>query len=133
MGIQHDRKYFVQDQTTREKEILLQANIKGDKNARYGLAIMQLCKIKWRGNTTTIIDSKSTKWKTIAPKLSKILLHTTFGTNTFRIPKTQACKIIGVDCWDCECPYPYGNKELHVTCKMCSINLKMYKLVNRVW
>ena len=46
MGTQHDRKYFVQDQITREKEILLQANIKGDKNARYGLAIMQLCKIK---------------------------------------------------------------------------------------
>ena len=32
MSIQHDRKYFVQDQTTRGKEILLQANIEGDKN-----------------------------------------------------------------------------------------------------
>ena len=51
-------------------------------------------------------------------------------SNTFRIPKNQACKNIGVDDnWDCE-PYPYGNKELHVTCKMCSIDLKMYKLVN---
>ena len=133
MGIQHDRKYFVQDQTTREKEILLQANIEGDKNARYGLAITLLCKIKWRENTTTIIDSKSTKWNTIAPKLLKILRHTTFGTNTFRIPKNQACKNIGVDHWDCECPYPYGNKELHVTCKICSIDLKMYKLVNWLW
>ena len=46
MSIQHDRKYFVQDQTTSGKEILLQANIEGDKNARYGLAIMLLCKIK---------------------------------------------------------------------------------------
>ena len=26
-----------------EKEILLQANIEGDKNARYGLAIVLLC------------------------------------------------------------------------------------------
>ena len=51
-------------------------------------------------------------------------------SNIFRIPKNQACKNIGVDCWDCECPYPYGNKELNVTCKMCSTDLKMYKLVN---
>ena len=58
MSVQHDRKYFVQDQTKSGKEILLQANIEGDKNARYGLAIMLLCKIKWRGNTTIIIDSK---------------------------------------------------------------------------
>ena len=43
MSIQHDRKYFVQDQTTRGKEILLQANIEGDKNAKYGLAISLLC------------------------------------------------------------------------------------------
>ena len=31
MSIQHDCKYFVQDQTTRGKEILLQANIEGEK------------------------------------------------------------------------------------------------------
>ena len=36
-------KYFVQDQTIAGKEILLQANIEGDKNAKYGLAIMLLC------------------------------------------------------------------------------------------
>ena len=36
-------KYFVQDQTKVGKEILLQANIEGDKNAKYGLAIVLLC------------------------------------------------------------------------------------------
>ena len=43
MSTQHDHKYFVQDQITRGKEILLQANIEGDKNAKYGLAIALLC------------------------------------------------------------------------------------------
>ena len=43
MSIQHDCKYFVQDQTTSGKEILLQANIEGDKNPRYGLKIALLC------------------------------------------------------------------------------------------
>ena len=42
MSIQHDHKYFVQDQTTRGREILPQANIEGDKNAKYGLAIALL-------------------------------------------------------------------------------------------
>ena len=36
-------KYFVQDQTKVGKEIILQANIEGDKNAKYGLAIALLC------------------------------------------------------------------------------------------
>ena len=36
-------KYFVQDQTKLGKQILLQANIEGDKNAKYGLAIALLC------------------------------------------------------------------------------------------
>ena len=39
----------------------------------------------------------------------------------------------GVGHWDRECPYPYGNEELRVTCKMCSIDLEMYRLANRVW
>ena len=36
-------KYFVQDQTKVGKQILLQANIEGDKYAKYGLAIALLC------------------------------------------------------------------------------------------
>ena len=36
-------KYFVQDQTKVGKQILLQANIEGDKNAKYGLTIALLC------------------------------------------------------------------------------------------
>ena len=39
MIIQRDHKYFVHDQITRGKTILLQANIEGDKNVKYGLAI----------------------------------------------------------------------------------------------
>ena len=40
MIIQHDHKYVVHDQITRGKAILLQANIEGDKNVKYGLAIV---------------------------------------------------------------------------------------------
>ena len=36
-------KYFVQDQTKVGKQILRQANIEGDKNAKYGLTIALLC------------------------------------------------------------------------------------------
>ena len=36
------QKYFVQDQTKVRKEILFQANIEGDKNEKYGLAIALL-------------------------------------------------------------------------------------------
>ena len=39
MIIQREHKYFVHDQITRGKAILLQANIEGDKNVKYGLAI----------------------------------------------------------------------------------------------
>ena len=42
MGIQHDHKYFVEDQITRGKKIILQANIEGDKSAKYRLAIALL-------------------------------------------------------------------------------------------
>ena len=36
-------KYFVQDQTKAGKEIIFQANIEGDRNTKYGLAIVLLC------------------------------------------------------------------------------------------
>ena len=39
MSTQHDHKDFVKDQIKRGKEIFLQANIEGDKNVKYGLAI----------------------------------------------------------------------------------------------
>ena len=60
-------KYFVRDQTKAGKEILLQANIEEDKKCKYGLSIMR---IKRWGNRNTVISSKSTRWKTIAAKLS---------------------------------------------------------------
>ena len=131
MSIQHDHKYFVQDQITRERDILLQANIEGDKNAKYGLAIKLSCesndeRIQLIFSILNQLDGENK----ILQNYWEIFQHTTFVTNTFRTPKNQACKNIGVDHWDCECPYPYGNKELHVTCKICSIDLKMYKLVN---
>ena len=42
-------KYFVQDQNKAGKEIILQANIEGEKNAKHGLAIALLCESNEEG------------------------------------------------------------------------------------
>ena len=123
-------KYFVQDQTKVGREILLQAIIEGDKKAKYGLAIVLLCESNDEGIQLLLSILNQTRGKQLLQNYQQILRHTVFGTNTFRIPKNQACKKNGVDHWDRECPYPYGNEELHVICKMCSIDLEMYKLAN---
>ena len=126
-------KYFVQDQTKVGKEILLQANIEGDKNAKYGLAIALLCESNDERIQLLLSILNQPHGKQLLLNYWQILRHIVFGTNTFRIPKNKAFKKNGVGHWDCECPYPYGNEELHVTCKMCSIDLEMYKLANWVW
>ena len=123
-------KYFVQYQTKVGKQILLQANIEGDKNAKYGLAIALLCESNDEGIQLLLSILNQLDGKQLLQNYRRILRHTVFGTNTFLIPKSQTCKKNGVGHWDCECPYPYGNEELHVTCKMC--DLEMYKLANRV-
>ena len=127
MSTQHDHKDFVKDQIKRGKEIFLQANIEGYINAKYGLAIVLLCESNDEGIQLlfSIINQPDGKKKKKSPKLLTNPSIYNFVTNTFHIPKNQACKNIGVDHWDYECPYPYGNKELHVTCKMCSNDLKM--------
>ena len=51
-------KYFVQDQTKVGKQILLQANIEEDKNAKYGLAIALLCEPNDEG-IQLLLDRKS--------------------------------------------------------------------------
>ena len=112
------------------KEILLQANIEGDKNAKHGLAIALLCESNDERIQLLLSILNQPDGKQLLQNYRQILRHTTFGTNTFRIPKNQPCKKNGVSHWDCECLYPYGNEELDVTCKMCSIYLEMYKLAN---
>ena len=126
-------KYFVQDQTKVGKEILLKANIEGDKNEKYGLAIALLCESNDKGIQLLLSILNQPDGKQLLQNYRQILRQTVFGSNTFRIPKNQACKKNGVGHWDCECPYVYGNEELHVTCKICSTDLEMYKLANRVW
>ena len=112
------------------KEILLQANIEGDKNEKYGLANALLCESNDKGIQLLLSILNQLDGNQFLQNYRQILRHTVFGTNTFRIPKNQACKKNGMGHWDREYPYPYGNEELHVTCKMCSIDLEMYKLAN---
>ena len=111
-------KYFVQDQTKVGKQILLQANIERDKNAKYWLAIALLYESNDDGIQLLLSNRNQLDGKQLLQNYWQILRHTVFGTKSFRIPKKQACKKNGVGHWDHECPYPYGNEELHVTCKM---------------
>ena len=100
-------KYFVQYQNKVGKQILLQANIEGDKNAKYGLAIALLCESNDEGIQLLLSILNQPHGKQLLQNYRQILRHTIFGTNTFRIPKNQACKKNGVGHWDRECPYPY--------------------------
>ena len=82
-------KYFVQDQIIVGKEILLQANIEGDKNAKYGLAIMLLCESNDEGIQLLLSILNQPDGKQLLQNYRQILQHTTFGTNTFHIPSMQ--------------------------------------------
>ena len=62
-------KYFVQDQTKVGKQILLQANIEGDKNAKYGLTIALLCESNDEGIQLLLSILNQPNGKTIAAKL----------------------------------------------------------------
>ena len=71
--------------------------------------------------------------KHLLQSCQKILRHTTLGTKKFYLSNKQECNKNGVGHWDREFPYLYGNKEIHVTCKRCSIDLESYKLANKLW
>ena len=94
------------------------------------MAIALLCESNDEGIQLLLSILNQPDGKILLQNYQQILQHTTFETNTFCIPNNQACKKNGVGHWDREWPYPYGNKELHVTCKMCSIDLEMYKLAS---
>ena len=94
------------------------------------MAIALLCESNDERIQLLLLILNQPNGKLLLQNYQQIFRHTTFGTNTFCIPNNQACKKNGVGHWDCEYPYPYGNEELHVTCKICSIDLEMYKLAN---
>ena len=81
------------------KEILLQANIEGDKNEKYGLANALLCESNDKGIQLLLSILNQPNEKQLLQNYRQILWHTVFGTNTFRIPKNQACKKNGVGHW----------------------------------
>ena len=80
-------KYFIQDQTKVGKWILLQANIEGDKNAKYGLAIALLCESNDEGIQLLLSILNQPNGKQFMQNYRQILRNTIFGTNTFCIPK----------------------------------------------
>ena len=82
------------------KEIRLHANIEGDKNAKYGLAIALLCKSNDEGIQLLLSILNQPDDKQLLQNYRQILQHTIFGTNTFRIPKTKHARkmewVIGI-------------------------------------
>ena len=71
------------------KEILFQANIEGDKNAKYGLAIALLCESNDEGIQLLLSILNQPDGKQLLQNYRQILWHTTFGTNTSHIPSMQ--------------------------------------------
>ena len=114
------------------KQILLQENIEGEKNAKYGLAISLLCESNDEGIQLLLSILNQPDGKQLLQNYWQILRHTVLEQTHFTTQKTKHSRN-GVGHWDREYPYPYGNEELHVTCKMCSIDLEMYKLAYQVW
>ena len=49
----------------------------------------------------------------------------------YQCPNFQGCQKVGMGHWNRDEPYPYGYEEFMVMCKRCSIDLEMFKLVNR--
>ena len=141
LGLQTNKHYFGSKLTNIlykielkwENKSFFKKTWKEKKKEKYGLTIALLCESNDEGIQLLLLILNQPDGKQLLQNYRQILLHTVFGTNTFRIPKNQVWKKNGVGHWDRECPYPYGNEELHVTCKMCSIDLEMYKLANRVW
>ena len=115
-----------------EKKSLFKPTEKGTKmqNWTSNCTIMW---IKWRWNTTTIIDSKSTKWEKSAPKLSTNPSIYKFWNKHISHPKKPSMQKYRSGSLGLWMSIPLWKQGINVTCKMCSIDLKMYKLVNQVW
>ena len=67
LGVYH---IFIQNQTTLEQQLLLEANKEGKTNTKYGLAIALLCEWNEGGKPTTFIDTTPIQWKACTPELS---------------------------------------------------------------
>jgi hypothetical protein len=125
--------YFLLEQTTVGKQMLLEATKEGDTNAQYGLAIALICEFDDDGKEILLSILNKKNGKHLLQSCRKILRHTTLGTKKFCLSNKQECNKNGVGHWDREFPYPYGNEEIHVTCKRCSVDLEPYKLANKLW
>ena len=73
-------------------------------------------------------DEHGKHWLLKCRKMLRLLVA---GATLYKIPNFQVCHKIGMGHWNWDEPYPYGYEEFVVTCKRCSINLEMFKLVHR--
>ena len=125
--------YFLLEKTTMGKQMLHEANKEGETNAQYGLAIALICEFNDNGKQLLLSILNQPNGKHLLQNCRRILRHTTLGTKKFRLSNKQECNKEGVGHWDRDFPYLYGNNELYVKCKMCSIDLEIYKLANKLW
>ena len=100
--------------------------------ATYIHGIMLLCESNPEGvdNLLEILNDEHGKHWLL--NCQKILWLLAVGTALYQIPNFQACHKIGMGHWNRDKPYPYSYEEFVVTCKRCSIDLEMFKLVNKL-
>jgi hypothetical protein len=125
--------YFLLEKTTMGKQMLHEANKEGETNAQYGLAIALIGEFNDDGKQLLLSILNQPNGKHLLQNCRRILRHTTLGTKKFCLSNKQECNKEGVGHWDRDFPYPFGNDELYVKCKMCSIDLEIYKLANKLW
>ena len=94
---------------------------------------MLLCESnpKGIGNLLEVLNDERGRHRLL--KCRKILLLLAAGIALFQTPNFQACQKTRMRHWNWDEPYPYGYEEFMVTCKRCSIDLEMFKLVNRLF
>ena len=125
-------QYFLNEEVDEGKNVIEKALPCGKFIATYIQGIMLLCESNRGGIDNLLEVLKDEHGKHWLRNCRNTLLHVVVGTTLFQIPNFQACHKVGMGHWNRNEPYPHGYSEFVVTCKRCSIDLEMFKLVNRL-
>ena len=126
-------KYILNEEVVKGKRFIEEAIACGNFIATYVHRVMLLCESnpKGIGNLLEVLNDERGRHRLL--KCRNILLLLAAGITLFQTPNFQACQKTGMRHWNWDEPYLYGYEEFMVTCKRCSIDLEMFKLVNRLF
>ena len=125
-------KYFLNEEVVEGKILIEEAVACGDFIATYIHGVMLLCESNPKGidNLLRVLNFEHGKHRLL--KFQRILRLLAVGTAMYQSPNFQACQKTKMGHRSRDEPYPYGYEELFVvTCKRCTIDLEMFRLVNR--